>query len=85
MRSYPSILDPEFDRAITLRDAYRVMERVVAAHVGRGPVGTVDLLSYLGLRPDGTSGDPAAVGDFLDATEEVLGPPPGPGVEPRAP
>jgi hypothetical protein len=68
-----TIDDPAFDRAVTLRDAYRVMERFVAAHVQRGEVPTGELLAYLGIAPDGGGGDPAALTDYLDVVTEVVG------------
>jgi hypothetical protein len=61
----------EFDREITLRDAYRAMERFLEAHYSRGETPTGELLAYAGIAPDGCSGDPAALYDFLRAVEEV--------------
>lgn len=68
-----TIDDPAFDRAVTLRDAYRVMERFVAAHLQRGEVPTGELLAYLGIARDGRGGDPAALSDYLDVVAEVVG------------
>ena len=68
------ISDPAFDREITLREAYRAMERLVEEHVGRGPVSTLELLSYLGISDGGYSSDPAALEDFLGAVEQVTEP-----------
>lgn len=73
MNDYLSINDPAFDRTVSLRDAYRIMERVVEDHVARGEMSTVDLMSYLGLLPSGQSADPAAIYDFLRAVENVVG------------
>jgi len=72
---YSNIRDSRFDQAITLRDAYRIMERFVEQHVDRGVVANVDLLSYLGVLPTGESGDPAALDDFVLAADSVLGSP----------
>jgi hypothetical protein len=69
---YATLHDPRFDQRITLRDAYRIMERFVEAHVDRGTVTNVDLLSYLGVLPSGETGDPAAVDDYLEAADAVL-------------
>jgi len=69
---YKSVNDSEFGRLVALRDAYRIMERFLADFYARGNVPVLDLLSYLGLRPDGESSDPAAVYDFLKAAEAVL-------------
>lgn len=66
-----NISDPAFDRVITLRDAYRAMERVVVEHVGRGEMSTIDFLSYVGITETGYSGDPAAFEDFLRAVDQV--------------
>ena len=66
-----NIKDSAFDRQITLREAYRAMDRLVAAHVGRGPVSTVEFLAYVGLTESGNSGDPAALHDYLAAVEEI--------------
>jgi hypothetical protein len=75
-----TIDDPAFDRVVTLREAYRVMERFVADHLDRGEVPTAVLLAYLGLSPDRRSGDPAALPDYLAAAAAVL-----PGAPPRPP
>jgi hypothetical protein len=73
MSARVTIDDPAFDRAVTLRDAYRVMERFVAAHVQRGEVPSGELLAYLGIALDGGSGDPAALSDYLNVVAEVVG------------
>jgi hypothetical protein len=65
------INNPAFDRHVSLRDAYRIMERMVEQHVARGPMSTVDLLSYVGLTGLGESGDPAAFDDFFAAVNGV--------------
>jgi hypothetical protein len=80
MSAYISISDPAFDRQVSLRDAYRIMEHFVAAHFQRGELGTGDLLSYFGLAQDGRGGDPAALYDYLDSANTVL-PSPGRGAE----
>jgi hypothetical protein len=70
-----SIDSASFDRALTLREAYRVMERFLERHHGRGPTSTTELLAYAGLSRGGVSGDPAALSDFLAAADYVLGRP----------
>ena len=75
-----TIDDPAFGRTVTLREAYRVMERFAAGHLARGEVPTGFLLAYLGLPPDGQSGDPAALPDYLAAVEAVSS-----GAPPRVP
>ena len=74
MSGYPSIKDPEFDRQVSLRDAYRVMERFVSAYLALGDTPVLHFYSYLWTQPDGESSDPAAVADFLKAAAEVLDP-----------
>jgi hypothetical protein len=66
-----SINDPEFDRVVTLREAYLIMDHFVSAHLERGELQVGELLGYLGVNPDGKSGDPAALGDFLASTAAV--------------
>ncbi|NUO76559.1 MAG: hypothetical protein HOQ32_11155 [Lysobacter sp.] len=71
----PSALtDPAFDRAVSLRDAYRIMERFVSAYLDRGDTTVSDFLyAYAGETAGGQITDPAAVEDFLDAAEPVVG------------
>jgi hypothetical protein len=75
MSAYISIHDPQFDRQVSLREAYRIMESFLAAHFDRGEVSTGVLLGYLSLQGDGIAGDPAALYDYLDAVTSVAGPP----------
>ena len=70
---YISIRDPQFNRMISLGDAYRIMERFVMQYCQRGDGPVSYLLSDAGLRPDGISGDPAQIYDFLEVAEAVLG------------
>jgi hypothetical protein len=65
--------DPVFDRAITIREAYLALERLVTAHVSRGELSTADFLTYVGITESGRSADPAALSDYLEAVEQVLG------------
>ena len=67
-----NLTDGAFDRTITLREAYLVMERFVENHLSRGEASTVDLISYFGIAADGRTGDPAALDDYLEAASEVL-------------
>jgi hypothetical protein len=66
-----NIQDSAFDRAVTLRQAYRIMDRFLSAYHARGESSTVELLMDVGLAPNGQTGDPAALYDFLDAVAEV--------------
>ncbi len=79
MSGYITVDDPAFDRLVTLRDAYRIMEHFVAAHIGRGEVGTVELHDYFALASDRRGGDPAALYDYLESVRAVLGGPPSEG------
>jgi hypothetical protein len=72
MSGYVSIDDPAFDREVTLREAYLILEHFVSAHFQRGELGTGDLLSYFALTADRRGGDPAALYDFLDSVAAVL-------------
>jgi len=63
--AYLTLSDPGFDKTVTLRDAYRIMDRFVHAFHQRGPSATADLIVYMGLNPDGLTADPAALQDFL--------------------
>jgi hypothetical protein len=68
-----SVNDPEFERSVSLRDAYRIMERFVEDYLSRGDTEVVLFLTYLGLTPKGETCDPAAADDFLDAAKAILG------------
>lgn len=76
MSTYVTIADPAFDRTVTLRDVYRIMERFIAGYHNRGETETGGLIAYFCIAPDGAGGDPAALYDYLDAAAEVLGPAP---------
>jgi hypothetical protein len=66
--------DPPFDQMVSLRKAYRIMERFVEAHIGRGVTSTIDLISYFGLAEGNRSSDPAALTDYLLAAAEIIYP-----------
>jgi hypothetical protein len=70
---YATVNDSLFDRAITLRDAYRIMERFLSAHLSHGDTLISDFLHiYAGEVATGQSTDPAALYDFLAAAQDVL-------------
>ena len=72
--SYPTLEDPAFDRVITLRDAYRIMERFASDYLSRGDTSISDFLyAYAGECIGGNLTDPAAIQDFLRAAEGVIG------------
>jgi hypothetical protein len=70
---YAVVNDALFDREITLRDAYRIMERFLSNYLSRGDTQVSDFLqSYAGEIPTGQSTDPSALYDFLAAAGGVL-------------
>jgi len=71
--TYMAVTDKEFDRTITLRDAYRIMERFASDYLARGDTSISDFLHvYAGEVIGGQTTDPAAADDFLAAAEQVL-------------
>lgn len=72
-----TIQDRAFDRRVSLRDAYRIMEHFLASYHERGEAPTAVVLSYLTIDNDGMSGDPAAISDYLESASVVIGPPSG--------
>ncbi|TQM02369.1 hypothetical protein FB548_3766 [Pseudoxanthomonas sp. 3HH-4] len=68
--------DPEFQRTLTLEQAYMLLIQFVEQYNARGESSTLDLLGDLSLTVwgDGGSGDPAQLSDFLSVAERVLGP-----------
>lgn len=70
---YATVNDALFDREVTLRDAYRIMERFLSNYLSRGDTAVSDFLhSYAGEIPPGQSTDSAALYDFLAAAGDVL-------------
>ncbi len=71
--SYLAVTDAKFDRAVSLRDAYRIMERFLSDYLERGDTPVSDFLhAYAGESINGQTTDPAASYDFLAAAETVL-------------
>lgn len=71
--SYTALQNPEFDRQVSLRDAYKLMERFVSDYISRGDTSTTDFLySYASTLASGETADPAALDDFLAAASSVL-------------
>ena len=65
--------DPGFQRAVTLRDAYKVLEQFVSDYHARGDTPVSDFLfAYVAVGSDGRTIDPAAATDFLKAARAVL-------------
>jgi hypothetical protein len=75
MRPYTKITDPVFDRTVTLRDAYPIMERFLIEHFQRGELPTGELIGYVGICSDGIAGDPAALYDYLAVVDKIVGAP----------
>jgi len=73
--AYLRLTDPVFDRALSLREAYAIMERFLAEYHARGESSTVELLTDVGIVADGTPGDPAQIYDFLRVAGDVLADP----------
>ena len=69
---YPGLNDPQFEQQISLRDAYRILEAFVVQYHARGESSTVNLMTDIGVLPDGTSTDPAQMADFLKVAEDLL-------------
>ncbi len=67
---------PEFQRLLTLGDAYQLLYRFVEQYNARGESSTLDLLTDLALDvwQDGGSTDPAQMDDFLEVANALLGP-----------
>ena len=67
-----SITDSEFDRTITLRQAFQVLRQFLAQFNARGPQETALLEAWLDIEPDGGTADPAQLDDFLESVRIVL-------------
>ncbi len=62
-----------FERTVSLRDAYRIMEHFVIDYHARGDTPVSDFLfAYLAISQDGLTTDPAAGEDFLRAARAIL-------------
>lgn len=64
----------EFDRTITLREAYQFLEAFIVQYHTRGERSTVELLADIGLGAQGYSSDSAQLQDFLNTADTLLGP-----------
>lgn len=63
----------EFDRTVTLREAYQLLEAFIVQYHTRGERSTVELLADIGLDRNGNSSDPAQLQDFLNTANALLG------------
>lgn len=70
---YTTLEDSRFDKVITLRDAYRVMYAFTREFERRGDLSVSAFTMYAGLLTSGRSADPAALDDFLNASDDLLG------------
>ena len=67
------LTDPEFERPVTLRQAYLIMHKFLQQQHSHGPgPGVAGLLGALALLPDGGAADSACSLDCLTASETVL-------------
>ena len=68
--------DPDFQRTLTLEQAYMLLVQFVEQYNARGESSTLDLLGDISMTvwSDGGSGDPAQLSDFLRVADQVLGP-----------
>lgn len=64
----------DFDRTVTLREAYQLLEAFIVQYHARGERSTVELLADIGLSPQGYSSDPAQLQDFLNTADTLFGP-----------
>lgn len=63
-----------FGRVITLQDAYQIMEVFLADYQSRGDSSISDFLhTYAGSTSTGLTTDPAAIKDFVNAAQVVIG------------
>ncbi len=71
--TYLAITDKEFESTVTLREAYRIMERFASNYLVRGDTSISDFLhAYAGEIVGGQTTDPAAAYDFLVATNQIV-------------
>lgn len=70
---YLRLDDPVFDRQVSLRDAYKILEAFVVQYNERGESSTVSLMSDIGVSADGTASDPAQIRDFVRVAADLLG------------
>jgi len=69
----PTLDDERFDRLITLREAYRIMERFAQSYRERGDTPISDFLDcYASETSGGRTTDPAAPDDFAEAAIRIL-------------
>ncbi len=64
----------DFERVITLRDAYRIMEEFTRSYLKRGDTSVWEFLNiYAAETGNGWTTDPAAPDDFMAAASQILG------------
>lgn len=69
---YLRLDDRLFDRAVTLRDAYKILVEFVGQYNARGESSTAALMTDIGVSGDGTPSDPAQIYDFLHVAGTTL-------------
>ena len=70
--AYLRLADPIFDRSLSLRDAYILMQEFIVQYNARGESSTVALMTDVGTTGHGTPSDPAQIYDFLRVAGSVL-------------
>lgn len=70
---YLNLNSPIFDRTVTLRDAYKILEAFVVQYNARGETTTVSLMTDIGIVIREQSCDPAQLHDFARVAGTLLG------------
>ena len=70
--AYLNLADPEFNKQISLRDAYRVMVEFIVQYNSRGESSTVALWTDIDSAPDGAPLDPAQLEDYMACVRRVV-------------
>ncbi len=63
---------PVFDRKVTLREAYQILEAFVVQYNERRESSTVALMTDIGVVGDGETSDPAQIYDFARVAGTLL-------------
>ena len=70
--AYLSLDNEAFQRKISLRECYELMNEFLIQYNARGERNTVSLLSDIGVGPNGQSCDPAQLYDFAQVAGKFL-------------
>jgi hypothetical protein len=69
---YLRLDDEIFERKISLREAYEILEAFVVQYNARGESSTVSLMTDIGVSGGGTPSDPAQLYDFVKVAGRIL-------------